>query len=68
MVRGTNAKLLQNVLSASMCLEKTEKGASMELWGDTVVSAGIAVGQRVSSVKVLKQYRVIDIPGKYYSK
>ena len=35
---------------------------------DTVVSAHVKEGQKSSSVKVLKQYRVLDIHNKYYNK
>ena len=35
---------------------------------DTVVLAGVAVGRGRDSVKVTKQYRVVDIHDKYYNK
>ena len=35
---------------------------------DTMVSAYVKVGRGSSSVKVLKQYRVLDIHDKYYNK
>ena len=35
---------------------------------DTVVSAHVKVGRGSSSVKVLEQYRVLDIHDKYYNK
>ena len=100
----TTQDLLKNALSASMCLERADRGCikrsvsdvlkakflvrrwlerpnTSETSGktdndseeivierDTVVSAHVKVGRGSSSVKVLKQYCVLDIHDKYYNK